>query len=322
MTASREKMLVTGGAGFIGSNLVEELVRRGEDVRVADNFLTGKRENLAGVLDRIELVEADLSEFEAARAVCRGVDVIFHLAALPSVPVSMERPLDTTRHNIVATANLLVAARDAGARRLVFSSSSSVYGGEGESPQREDSPPSPKSPYAAAKLCCEVYVRTFCEAFGMDAVCLRYFNVFGPRQPPGGPYSAVFPAFITRMLAGEPPVIYGDGHQSRDFTYVSNVVRANLLAARRSGPLAGEAVNVAGGNETSLLELVDLLNATMATSLAPVFEPERPGDVKRSRADISRASELLGYEPEVGFEEGLRRTVEYFRQMDSECNRR
>ncbi|GAH67493.1 unnamed protein product, partial [marine sediment metagenome] len=205
-SAGREKMLVTGGAGFIGSNLVEELVRRGEDVRVADNFLTGRRENLAGVLDRIELVEADLSEFEAARAACQGVAVIFHLAALPSVPVSMERPLDTTRHNVVATANVLVAARDASARRLVFSSSSSVYGGEGSCPQHEDSPPHPKSPYAAAKLCCEVYVRTFCEAFGMDAVCLRYFNVFGPRQPLRGPYSAVFPAFITRMLAGEPPV--------------------------------------------------------------------------------------------------------------------
>ena len=309
------KMLVTGGAGFIGSNLVEELVRRGEDVRVVDNLLTGRRENIEPFAERIEFIEADLSDFDAAREAVRGVGVIFHVAALPSVPVSMERPLDTTRHNVVATANVLVAARDSGARRIVFSSSSSVYGGEGPFPQSETAPTHPRSPYAAAKLCCETYIRTFSEAFGMDAVSLRYFNVFGPRQPLRGSYSAAFPAFITRMLRGDPPVIYGDGRQSRDFTYVSNVVRANLLAAERSEPFAGEPINIAAGADTSLLELVSVLNGVLGTSLEPVFEPERPGDVKRSLADITRARELLGYEPEVGFEEGLRRTVEHFKVL-------
>ncbi len=311
----RRKALVTGGAGFIGSNLVEELVRRGEDVRVVDNFLTGRRENIAPFADRIELIEVDLSDEEAARRACDGTDVVFHVAALPSVPVSMERPLETTRHGLVATANCLAAAKDAGVRRFVFSSSSSVYGGRGPFPQREDAAPRPMSPYAATKLCCEVYVRAFADAFGMDAVSLRYFNVFGPRQPEHGQYSAVFPAFMSRMLRGEAPVIYGDGRQSRDFIYISDVVRANLLAAGRAEAFSGEAVNIGSGTETDLLGLIATMNRVLGTQIDPVFKAERPGDVRRSLADVSRARELMGYEPEVSVEEGLRRTVEYFGEL-------
>ncbi len=307
-----ELVLVTGGAGFIGSHVVEELVARGEHVRVVDNLLTGRRENVQPFEGDVEFVEADLSLPEVARAACDGVGVVFHLAALPSVPVSMARPLETTRHGIVATANVLVAAKDAGARRAVFSSSSSVYGGEGQFPQREDSPPRPKSPYAATKLCCETYCRAFSEAFGLDTVCLRYFNVYGPRQPLAGPYSAVFPAFITRMLRGERPVVYGDGRQSRDFTFGADGGRANLLAAARPEPFAGESINVAAGRSVDLLELVGRINRRLGTALDPEFAPERPGDVRWSSADVTRARDLLGFRAEVDLDEGLARTIEFF----------
>ena len=310
-------MLVTGGAGFIGSHLVEALVARGCVVRVVDNFLTGRQQNLAAVVDQIELLEGDLSDPETAREVCRGVAVIFHVAALPSVPVSMKQPLETHRHGATATINLLAAARAAGVRRVVYSSSSSVYGGQGPFPQTEENPARPCSPYAAAKRCGELYVRTFFHAFGLDGVSLRYFNVFGPRQPAGSTYAAVFPAFITRMLRGERPVIYGDGHQSRDFTYVEDVVSANVLAAARAEPLEGQEINVAAGRQTNLLELVALINKAMGTGtgtdLTPIHEGERPGDVRRSGADITLAREQLGYEPRVSLEDGLRQTIDYFR---------
>jgi len=305
--------LVTGGAGFIGSHLVEALLARGERVRAIDNLSTGRRENLGPFLERIEFIEGDLRDPEVASRGCRGVDCVYHVAALPSVPVSMERPLECAQHNVMATVNVLVAARDCGVRRVVYSSSSSVYGGEGPFPQREDAPPSPKNPYAASKLCGEVFARAFAEAFGLDCLCLRYFNVFGPRQPLKGPYSAVLPAFITRMLAGERPVIYGDGLQGRDFTYVSDVVRANLLAADASRRFRGEPVNVAANRETTLLELVAAINARLGTDLKPVFEPPRAGDVRHSRGDTSRARELLGFVSEVSVAEGLEKTIAYFR---------
>lgn len=311
------KALVTGGAGFIGSNLVEELVARGDCVRVVDNLLTGKRENLAPFTrpgeESIEFIEGDLTDEGVARRACDGMEVVFHVAALAGVPHSMEDPAKTTRHNVLATVNVLAAAKDSGVRRVVFSSSSSIYGGEGPFPQREDAPPRPKNPYAASKLCCEWYCRTFAEAFGSDAVGLRYFNVFGPRQPVKSRYSAVFPAFITRMLGGGRPVIYGDGGTTRDFTYVADVVRANLLAAERAERFSGEVMNVGAGSRTSLLELVAMLNRMLGTDLAPVHEAERTGDVRDSLADITRARDLTGYVPGVGIEEGLRRTVEYFR---------
>jgi len=316
ITAPREKTaLVTGGAGFIGSNLVEALVARGERVRVVDNLSTGRRENLAPFAGRIEFIEGDLCDAEVARNSCESADCVYHVAALPSVPLSMADPAATTRHGVLATVNALVAAKDAGARRFVFSSSSSVYGGEGPFPQREDSPGRPKNPYAAAKLCCETYVRTFAEAFGMDAISLRYFNVFGPRQPAKGDYAAVFPAFIGRMLLGVRPVIFGDGLQSRDFCYVSDVAAANLRAGDSTRRFAGEAVNVAAGRETNLVELVGMLNRVLGTDLEPIFEPERPGDVRRSLADVSLARELLGHVAKVSVEAGLAPTAEHFRGL-------
>jgi UDP-glucose 4-epimerase len=307
------KFLVTGGAGFIGSNLVAALVERGADVRVVDNLSTGRRENLAPFEDRIEFVEGDLSDAGTAARACEGASLVFHLAALAGVPASMERTLDYARHNVAATVNVLVAAKDARARRVVFSSSSSVYGGEGPFPQTEDAPVSPKNPYAASKACCEIYVKTFATAFGADCVSLRYFNVYGPGQPLKSRYSAVFPAFATCILKGEAPVVEGDGLQTRDFTYVSDVVRANLLAAERTGPFKGEVVNVAGGERASVLDIVRAVNQALGTDIRPTHAGVRPGDVRDSLADLRRAKELLGYEPEVGLEDGLKRTVEYFR---------
>ncbi len=312
-------MLVTGGAGFIGSNLAEELLARGETVRIVDNLSTGRRENVAELQKKsgksLEFIEGDLCDMETARRSVDGATVVFHVAALPSVPVSMENPVETTRHGVLATVNVLSAAKDAGVRQVVFSSSSSVYGGLGPFPQRESAPPRPQNPYAASKLCCEVYVRTFAEAFGLDAVSLRYFNVFGPRQPEKGSYSAVFPAFITRMLRGERPVIFGDGKQTRDFTCVSDVVAANIRAGEAAGPFAGEVVNIAAGRQTSLLDIVAMINRELGTDIAPVHEAERAGDVRDSFADVTLARELLGHEAACTVEKGLVPTIEYFRGL-------
>jgi nucleoside-diphosphate-sugar epimerase len=303
------KYLVTGGAGFIGSHLVEELTSRGESVRVVDNFLTGRRENLAPFLKSLELIEGDLADPRVAERAVAGVDCVLHQAALPSVPRSVADPLGCHHNCVTATVALLEAARRAGVRRVVLASSSSVYGDQPELPKRESQQPAPRSPYAAAKLCSELYAAVYSRLHGLSTVCLRYFNVFGPRQDPKSQYAAVVPAFITAVLEGRPPTIYGDGRQSRDFTFVGNVVQANLLAARSERALAGEAVNVACGRSCSLLALLDGIARELGKSVAPRFAPPQPGDVRESLADISRAGELLGYQPQIAFAQGLAITV-------------
>jgi nucleoside-diphosphate-sugar epimerase len=311
--------LVTGGAGFIGSNIVEKLVQRGERacpersrrVRVLDDFSTGKRENLAPWLDRIELIEGDIRDPEMVRRAMAGVDYVLHQAALPSVPRSVADPVSTHQVNATGTLNVLLAARDAGVKRLVYASSSSIYGNSPELPKREDMPTNPLSPYAASKLAGENYCRAFTQVYGLETVCLRYFNVFGPRQDPASQYAAVIPRFITAMLDGQRPVIYGDGQQSRDFTYVENVVQANLLACQAEGA-AGEVFNVACGQRSTLLDLVRELEQVMGRKAKPEFAPPRPGDVKHSQAAIDKACERFGYVPLVRFDEGIRCTIASF----------
>lgn len=307
------KCLVTGGAGFIGSHLVDALVQDGHAVRVLDNLSTGSADNLAGVRDRVEFVRGDLTDLEEVRRAARGVELVFHQAALPSVPRSVADPLGSHHACATGTLNVLVAAREAGVRRLVYAASSSAYGNSAAPAKREDAAPGPLSPYAAAKLAGEYYCRAFGEVYGFEAVCLRYFNVFGPRQRPGGPYSAVIPLFMDAMLAGRRPVIFGDGTQSRDFTFVANVVRANLLAAAAPG-VGGKVYNAACGRSVTLLDLVAGINALLGSRIEPEFAPPRAGDVTHSLADVSRARADLGYEPAVGVEEGLRTCLEYYRK--------
>jgi UDP-glucose 4-epimerase len=303
------KYLVTGGAGFIGSNLVRRLVETGAGVRVADDFSTGRKENLAG-LSHIEVVNGDLSQIPLEQ-VLEGIEVVFHLAAVPSVPRSVADPLRSHTASATATLRLLIAARDAGVRRFITSSSSSVYGGAAQLPVAESAPTAPRSPYAIGKLAAEGYTRVFATLYGMSTVSLRYFNVFGPRQDPSSQYAAVIPRFIQAFLRREGPSVFGDGHQSRDFTYVDNVVDANLLAATAM-TLSGESINIAAGEPYSLLVVLQELQTLLGVPLQPVFEPERPGDIRHSHANIGLARELLGYEPQVGFREGLRRTIEWF----------
>jgi nucleoside-diphosphate-sugar epimerase len=301
------KVLVTGGGGFIGSNLVERLVREGESVRVLDNFATGRRENLLHLLDDVELVEGDVQSYERAHNAVRGCEVVFHLAALPSVPRSIQDPLTSNASNVIGTLNVLLAARDEGVRRVVYASSSSVYGANPELPKREEMAALPIAPYAVAKLAAENYCRSFSEVYGLETVSLRYFNVFGPRQDPLSQYAAVIPNFITAFLDGEPPIVYGDGEQSRDFTYVDNAVEANLLAADAVG-VAGQVFNVACGERTSLNDLVAELRELTGTDTQPVYDAARQGDIRHSLADISRAREALGYEVKIDVREGLART--------------
>ncbi|HUT93339.1 MAG TPA: SDR family oxidoreductase [Thermoguttaceae bacterium] len=306
--------LVTGGAGFIGSHIAEALVRRGDKVRVLDNLSTGHLSNLDAIRDRVEFVAGDLLDAPLVAKVVEGVDCIFHEAALASVPRSVEAPLDTNAACVTGTVTLLDAARRAGVRRLVYASSSSVYGDRPASPKRETDVPAPISPYGAAKLAAEYYCRAFTATYGFETASIRYFNVFGPRQDPGSQYSAVIPLFITAILAGKRPVVYGDGGQSRDFTFVANVVHANLLAA--DAPKAsGRAMNAATGGSISLLELLDSLNKALGTDVKPIHEPPRPGDIRDSLAEIALARELLLYEPQVDFQEGLRRSIDYYRQI-------
>jgi len=307
--------LVTGGAGFIGSHMVEALLASGAPVRVVDNLSTGRRENLDPFMDRIDFIEGDLSEPGVAARACDGAGSVFHLAALGGVPASVERPLDYARHNVIATVNVLVAARDAGVRRIVFSSTSSIYGGEGPFPQRETEEPRPTHPYAASKLSCEAFLKAFAAAYGTDCVSLRYFNVYGPRQPVKSRYASVFPAFVSRMLEGQAPIVHGDGLQTRAFVYVSDVVRANILAMAREEPLAGEVINVACDDRVSVLEIARRINAVLGTDIAPVHEGPRPGDVRDSWADMTRAKELLGFASEVSIDDGIGRTVDYFRSV-------
>lgn len=316
MGASRNgrKCLVTGGAGFIGSHIVDALVRRGDKVRVLDNMSTGREENLAEVRDRIELIQGDLVDSKAVAKAVDGVDCIFHQAALASVPRSVEHPLDTHAACVTGTVNLLDAARRAGVRRVVYAASSSAYGNQPASSKRESDLPAPISPYGAAKLAAEFYCQAFAATYEIETVALRYFNVFGPRQDPNSEYSAVIPKFITAILAGRQPIVYGDGGQSRDFTYIANVVQGNLLAADAPN-VSGQTFNVAMGNSVTLLQLISVLNAALGTSIKPKFEPPRAGDVRDSLADIVRARKLLNYEPQVTFEQGIRESIEYYRKI-------
>jgi len=309
--------LVTGGAGFIGSHIVEELIRRGERVRVLDNFSTGRRENLAPVLEHVDLIEGDLRDLATVRRAMEGVDYVLHQAALASVQRSVDDPLAAHTANATGTLHLLIAARDAGVKRVVYASSSSVYGDSPVLPKQEDHLPRPKSPYAVSKLAGEYYCQTFAGLYELETVSLRYFNVFGPRQDPTSQYAAVIPLFITAMLRGAAPTVYGDGGQSRDFTYVSNVVRANLLAATVPG-VAGRVFNVACGQRYTLLDLIAALNGTLGARIAPVHTAPRPGDVRHSLADVTAAQEALGYCTEVDFHEGLRRTVAWYRESRTE----
>jgi nucleoside-diphosphate-sugar epimerase len=307
--------LVTGGAGFIGSNLTRALVARGDRVRALDSLLTGRRENLADLPD-VELIEGDVRDPEGLRAAMAGVDAVFHQAALPSVPRSVRDPVASNESNVGGTLNVLLAARDLGVSRVVCASSSSVYGDTPTFPKVETMMPSPLSPYAVSKLAGEHYCAVFHRLWGVEAVALRYFNVFGPRQDPSSEYAAVIPLFITAMSRGERPLVHGDGTQSRDFTFVENVVRANLRAAEAPGA-GGEVFNVACGRRYSLLDLVGLLNRILGTDLEPRFGEPRPGDVKHSLADISKARRLLGYDPTISFEEGLERTVAWRRTAEA-----
>jgi UDP-glucose 4-epimerase len=306
--------LVTGGAGFIGSHIAEALVERGDKVRVLDNLCTGHRSNLKHLADGVEFIAADIVDPQAVARAVRGVDCIFHEAALASVPRSVEHPLDTNAACVTGTVNLLDQARRAGVRRLVYAASSSAYGDQPTSSKRESDLPAPISPYGAAKLAAEFYCQSFTATYGFETVAIRYFNVFGPRQDPNSQYSAVIPLFITALLAGRQPTIFGDGGQSRDFTYVANVVHGNLLAADAPG-VAGRTFNVANGRSTSLLDLISTLNALLGTQVAPIHAPARLGDVRESLADITQARGALGYEPQIGFEEGLRRSIEYYRSI-------
>ncbi len=308
------KYLVTGGAGFIGSNLVRFLLDRSGEVTVLDNFATGKRENLAEVADRIELVEGDVRERAALDAVVPGCAAIFHEAALGSVPRSVEDPVTSHEVNVNGTIHVLEAARAAGVRRIVFAASSSAYGNIQVSPKQEEMPPEPISPYAASKLACEGYMQGYAASYGLETVSLRYFNVFGPRQDPAGPYAAVIPAFVSRLLRGERPIVYGDGEQSRDFCYIDNVCEANWLAANAPAAACdGKPLNVACNDRTSLNEILALLGELLDTEVRAMYEAPRAGDVKHSLADVSRAAERIGYEPKVYFEEGLRRAIDWYK---------
>src|SRR5579862_703972 len=306
--------LITGVAGFIGSTLARALLARGEKVVGYDNFSTGKRENLAGMLDRIQFHEADLLDLDALNRACQGVDYVFHEAAIPSVPRSVKDPLSSNRANVDGTLNLLVAARDAKVKRVIYAASSSAYGDTPTLPKREDMLPRPISPYAVAKLTGEYYMTSFWRCYGLETISLRYFNIFGPRQDPSSPYSGVLAKFITQMLRGERCVIFGDGKQSRDFTYIDNVVSANLLACKApASEVAGRVFNIATGTRVDLNETVQILKKLTGYPGRVDYEPERAGDVKHSLADLSLAKRHLGYQPLVNFEEGLRRTIEWYR---------
>ncbi|HEX8200559.1 MAG TPA: SDR family oxidoreductase [Isosphaeraceae bacterium] len=302
-------VLVTGGAGFIGSHLVEGLLAEGYAVRVVDNLATGRRANLAHLGDAYEWLEGDLADYEVCRHAVRGAEYILHEAAIPSVPRSVREPLLAHASGPTATLHVLEAARQAGVRRVVFAASSSAYGDTEELPKHEAMRSCPLSPYAAGKLAGEHYVRVYAQTMGLDGVSLRYFNVFGPRQDPSSPYSGVISLFAQAMAEGRRPMIYGDGRQTRDFTYVANVVAANLRALRAGGRMGGEVFNVGTGRRISLLDLVAAINAVLGTHLEPEFQPARAGDVRDSQASLARIQATLGYEPRFDFEQGLRRTL-------------
>ena len=306
--------LITGVGGFIGSSLARALLARGESVRGIDNFVTGKRENISEILNKIDFREADVTNLDAMHESCAGVDYVLHQAAIPSVPKSVLDPLASNRANVDGTVTVLVAARDANVKRVVYAASSSAYGDTPTLPKREGMKPDPISPYAVAKLASEQYMISFYRCYQLETVALRYFNVFGPRQDPTSPYSGVLAKFITLMLRGQQPIIFGDGEQSRDFTYIDNTVEANLLACLAPGnQVAGHVFNIATGRRVSLNETFQLLQRLTSYSGTPKYGPTRAGDVKDSLADISKAESSLGYRPKVDLEEGLRRTVEWYK---------
>lgn len=305
--------LVTGGAGFIGSNLTERLLKNGHTVKVIDNFVTGRKENIASFVNDVEFIEGDIRDYSLIEKIVDGVDVIFHQAALPSVPRSIADPMTSNDVNINGTLNILNAAKEKKVQRVVFASSSSVYGDTPELPKHEKMPVDPLSPYAVTKLAGERYCRVFNNVYGLKTFSLRYFNVFGPRQDPNSQYSAVIPKFITAMLSGKQPVIYGDGEQSRDFTFIDNVVDANLLAATVEADVYGLAMNSACHDRTTLNDLVKELNVILGTNINPIYAEPRKGDIKHSFAEISLAEKTLSYKPSVPFKEGLSRTVEFFK---------
>lgn len=306
-----ERFLITGGAGFIGSNLCRRLVHEGASVRVVDNLLTGKKSNLADVIDSIEFIEADMGDPDVARQCMQDIDVVLHQGALPSVPLSVENPAATHQHCVDATFTLLMAARNAKIKRFVYAASSSAYGDSPTLPKIETMAPNPRSPYAAAKLFGEYYCSVFSGVFGLETICLRYFNVFGPYQNPKSQYAAAIPAFVTGILREQPPTIYGDGEQSRDFTYIDNVVHANLLAAR-APRTSGEAINIACGSRVTLNEVIRLINEHLGKNVKPIYTDPRPGDVKHSLADISKAEALIGYRPVVSFADGLTSAIGWY----------
>jgi UDP-glucose 4-epimerase len=306
--------LITGIAGFIGSSLARELLQRGEQVRGVDNLATGKRENLTEILERIDFREADILDLDAMQSACTGVDYVLHQAAIPSVPKSVLDPIGSNRANVDGTVNVLVAARDAKVKRVVYAASSSAYGDTPTLPKHERMTPDPISPYAVAKLASERYMISFYRCYGLETVALRYFNIFGPRQDPSSPYSGVLAKFITQMLAGRQPTIFGDGEQSRDFTYIENAVEANLLACKAPAEqVAGNVFNVATGRRVTLNETFKLLQKLTSYSGSPIYGAERGGDIKHSLADISAAEKHLGYKPKVNFEQGLQQTVDWYR---------
>jgi nucleoside-diphosphate-sugar epimerase len=307
--------LVTGGAGFIGSHIAETLAKGGQTVRVLDNFLTGKKENLNSFRGKIELIEGDIRDFETCRRASLDADYVLHQAALPSVPRSVENPVLANEINVTGTLNVLLAACQAKVKRVVFASSSSVYGDDARLPKKEGLEGRPLSPYALTKLAGENYCRVFSQIYGLSTVALRYFNVFGPRQDPHSQYAAVIPNFIIRILKGESPTIYGDGEQSRDFTFVSDIVEANLLAATATG-VSGEVFNIACGQKTTVNRLVQEINEILGTRITPVHQDARLGDIRHSLADISRAQELIRYRPRFSFRRGLEQTIDDFKKGD------
>ncbi len=308
-----EKFLVTGGAGFIGSNICKRLVSQGCFVRVVDNLLTGKKTNLACFIDKIEFIEADMGDENVARSAMKDIDFCLHQGALPSVPRSVDNPAATHQHCLNATFTLLLAARDAGIKRFVYAASSSAYGDTPTLPKVETMPPHPLSPYAAAKLAGEYYAKVFYEVFGLETVSLRYFNVFGPHQDPTSQYAAAIPAFVTAILKGRRPTVYGDGEQSRDFTYVDNVVEANLLAARAK-KTSGEVINIACAEAVTVNETICFINELVGKNIKPIYADPRPGDVKHSLADITLAKKLIGFKPKISFRDGLQKAIGWYQE--------
>ncbi len=309
------KYMVTGGAGFIGCNLVRFLLEKEHDVVVVDNFATGKRENIADIADRIELIEGDIRKRDTMDRAVAGCAAIFHQAALGSVPRSVDAPLTSHDVNVNGTITVLESARAAGVKRIIFAASSSAYGDREESPKHEDMAPMPISPYAASKIACEAYMSGYAAGYGMETLSLRYFNVFGPYQDPAGAYAAVIPAFVSHLLRGERPVVFGDGEQSRDFCYIENVCRANWLAANAPAKVCnGQPINIACKRCTSLNQILQQLGELLGTDIKPKYTDPRPGDVKHSLADISRARDIIGYKPEVYFEDGLAKAIDWYKE--------